>query len=85
MKHDKTLTALRARAQNANKARNPARITKARRAPPDDTRPLGSANDFVPGSPRERRDGWTPEKQVEFIDALGECGCVTACERVGLL
>ena len=88
MKHDKItpdLAALRARAQNANKARSPVRITKARRAPPDDKRKLSSAQEFVPASPRERRDGWTPEKQVDFIEALGECGCVTeACERVGL-
>lgn len=88
MKHDKTfpnLAALRARAENANKTRSPVRITKARRAPPDDDRTLAAAHEFVPASPRERRDGWTPEKQVAFIDALGECGCVTeACERVGL-
>jgi hypothetical protein len=88
MKHDKItpdLAALRARAQNANKARSPVRITKARRAPPDDKRKLSSAQEFVPASPRERSDGWTPEKQVDFIEALGECGCVTeACERVGL-
>jgi hypothetical protein len=88
MKHDKTLpdlAAIRARAARANKARSPVRITKARRAPPDDTRTLAAAQDFVPASPRERRDGWTPEKQVDFIEALGECGCVTeACERVGL-
>ena len=88
MKHDKTLpdlAAVRARAQNANRTRSPARITKARRRPPDDDRTLAAAPDFVPASPRERHDGWTPEKQVEFIDALGECGCVTeACERVGL-
>lgn len=88
MKHDKTLpdlAALRARAQKANKTRSPVRITKARRPPPDDTRTLASAHEFVPASPRERHDGWTPEKQVAFIDALGECGCVTeACERVGL-
>ncbi|HEV2600106.1 hypothetical protein [Sphingopyxis sp.] len=88
MKHDKTLpdlAAVRARAARAKKAAGPVRITKARRAPPDDTRTLAAAPEFVPASPRERRDGWTPEKQVEFIDALGECGCVTeACERVGL-
>lgn len=88
MKHDKTLpdlAAVRARAGRAKTARSPVRITKARRPPPDDTRTLVSAQDFVPASPRERRDGWTPEKQVAFIEALGECGCVTeACERVGL-
>lgn len=88
MKHDKTLpdlAAVRARAARANKARSPVRITKARRPPPDDDRPLAAAQEFVPASPRERHDGWTPEKQVDFIEALGECGCVTeACERVGL-
>ncbi|PZQ23904.1 MAG: hypothetical protein DI569_02750 [Sphingopyxis macrogoltabida] len=88
MKHDKTfpdLAAIRARAARANKAPGAVRITKARRPPPDGNRTLAAAQDFVPASPRERRDGWTPEKQVAFIDALGECGCVTeACERVGL-
>lgn len=88
MKHDKTLpdlAAVRARARRAKRAAGPVRITKARRPPPDDSRPLAAAQDFVPASPRERHDGWTPEKQVAFIDALGECGCVTeACERVGL-
>ncbi|MDK2761824.1 MAG: hypothetical protein KYX64_10770 [Sphingopyxis sp.] len=89
MKHDQItpdLAAVRARAKNAQKKRSPVRITKARRAPPDDDkRTLASAHEFVPASPRERRDGWTPEKQVDFIEALGECGCVTeACERVGL-
>ncbi|MBE1528083.1 hypothetical protein GGC65_002539 [Sphingopyxis sp. OAS728] len=87
MKHDKItdLAAVRARARRAKKAPGAVRITKARRPPPDDTRSLAAAPEFVPASPRERHDGWTPEKQVEFIDALGECGCVTeACERVGL-
>lgn len=88
MKHDKIipdLAAVRARARRAKKAPGPIRITKARRPPPDDSRTLAAAQDFVPASPRERHDGWTPEKQIAFIDALGECGCVTeACERVGL-
>ncbi len=73
--------AVRARAP---KPRSPVRIAKPRRAPPDDSRRIGSLPDFVPASPRERHDGWTPEKQVAFIDALAETGCVTeACERVG--
>ena len=87
MKHDKIipdLAAVRARARRAKKAPGPVRITKARRPPPDDSRTLAAAQDFVPASPRERHDGWTPGKQVAFIDALGECGCVTTCERVGL-
>lgn len=69
----------------AKKPRGPIRITKARRPPPDDSRKIGSAPAFIPASPRDRRDGWTPEKQVAFIEALAECACVTeACERVGL-
>lgn len=34
---------------------------------------------------RPRHDGWTPEKQVDFIEALAESGCVAhACQRVGM-
>jgi len=34
---------------------------------------------------RPRRDGWTPARQVRFIEALAECGCVAeACARVGM-
>jgi len=37
----------------------------------------------VPVSPRH--DGWTPEKQIGFIEALAQCGCVAeACGRVGM-
>lgn len=62
----------------------PIRIAKPRRATPDDSRRIGSIPDFVPASPRERHDGWTPDKQVAFIEALAETACVTeACERVG--
>ena len=40
---------------------------------------------FDPVRLRPRHDGWTPEKQVEFVDALAECGCVTeAAARVGM-
>ena len=40
---------------------------------------------FTAAPVRHRRDGWTPEKQVDFIEALAESGCVTeACERVGM-
>jgi hypothetical protein len=35
--------------------------------------------------PRPRHDGWTPERQVEFIEALAECACVEeAAARVGM-
>jgi hypothetical protein len=40
---------------------------------------------FEPVIVRSRHDGWTAEKQVEFIQALAESGCVTeACARVGM-
>jgi hypothetical protein len=41
--------------------------------------------EFDPVVMRERADGWLPERQVEFIEALAECGCVSeACERIGM-
>lgn len=41
--------------------------------------------DFDPVRTRVRHDGWTPDRQVEFIEALAECGCVdAACRRVGM-
>ena len=34
---------------------------------------------------RPRHDGWSPEKQSDFIEALAESGCVQhACQRVGM-
>lgn len=40
---------------------------------------------FDPVPVRPRRDGWTPARQVAFIAALAECGCVAdACRRVGM-
>lgn len=40
---------------------------------------------FDPVPLRERHDGWTVERQREFIAALAECGCITeACARVGI-
>lgn len=44
-----------------------------------------SAPPFNPVKLRYRRDGWTPERQVAFVTALAECGCVIeACGRVGM-
>lgn len=44
-----------------------------------------SAPDFDPVSLRYRRDGWTPQRQVAFIRALAESGCVRdSCRRVGM-
>ena len=40
---------------------------------------------FAPVQLRPRHDGWTPDKQVAFIEALAESGCVDeACKRVGM-
>src|SRR5438874_5520903 len=40
---------------------------------------------FTPVPVRPRHDGWTPERQIAFIEALAQCGCVDeACRRVGM-
>jgi hypothetical protein len=40
---------------------------------------------FTPVPVRARKDGWLPQRQVDFIRYLAECGCVVeACRRVGL-
>lgn len=40
---------------------------------------------FEPVDTRARHDGWSPERQRGFIEALGECGCVDeASKRVGM-
>jgi hypothetical protein len=41
--------------------------------------------DFTPVPVRRRHDGWTPERQAQFLEALAQCGCVDeACARVGM-
>jgi hypothetical protein len=38
-----------------------------------------------PPSPPARHDGWTPDKQHDFIAALAESGCVReACAAIGM-
>ncbi|MEO7276709.1 MAG: hypothetical protein ABIW33_01645 [Sphingomicrobium sp.] len=40
---------------------------------------------FDPASPRPRHDGWTADRQIRFIEALAQGGCVDrACRLVGL-
>ena len=40
---------------------------------------------FDPVPVRRRHDGWAPDKQIAFIEALAESGCVDeACKRVGM-
>lgn len=38
--------------------------------------------DFTPVPRRYRHDGWTPERQVAFIDALADTGCVDRAARM---
>lgn len=41
--------------------------------------------DFDPVPLRGRSDGWTPDRQIDFIEALAATGCVTqAAESVGM-
>jgi hypothetical protein len=43
------------------------------------------AFDFAPVLVRYRYDGWTPDKQLRFIERLADCGCVDeAAEAVGM-
>jgi hypothetical protein len=37
--------------------------------------------DFVPVGVRYRYDGWTPDRQLEFIERLADCGCVEEAAR----
>jgi len=44
-----------------------------------------SLSNFAPVPLRPRHDGWTPDKQVAFLEALAETACVhEACRRVGM-
>jgi len=52
-------------------------------APRADAR--AAASDFIPVALHARHNGWTPERQVAFIEALAESACVTrAAEAAGL-
>lgn len=45
----------------------------------------GQTSSFAPVPLRARHDGWTPERQVAFIEALAETACVAqAADAVGL-
>lgn len=47
--------------------------------------PATPARAFTPVPVRPRSDGWTPERQAGFIEALAACGCVSdAAARVGM-
>ncbi|HTI31958.1 MAG TPA: hypothetical protein VL405_07475, partial [Sphingomonas sp.] len=63
---------------STNRFARPRRTARRKAEPQPD---LG----FEPVALRERADGWLPERQVEFVEALAECGCVAeACKRVGM-
>lgn len=59
---------------------------RTRRSPP--TRPVDAAaaiTDFGPVPLRYRHDGWVPDRQLAFIEALAGCGCVDeAAKSVGM-
>lgn len=76
----------------SRKAKSPARPGGSARLgaparPGASTRPgqtSAKARVFTPVAARARHDGWTLERQTDFIDALAECACVdAACKRVG--
>lgn len=59
------------------------KFAAARRS--DDAESLLDTPNFVPVPRRERADGWSPERQVAFIEALAQAGCVReAAESVGM-
>ena len=44
-----------------------------------------AAYDWVPVLKKRRKDGWSPDKQRAFIEALADTGSVaTAAQRVGM-
>ena len=50
-----------------------------------ETAPAAPAVPFQPAPVRRRVDGWTADRQRDFIAALAETGCVSeACAEVGI-
>ena len=47
----------------------------------DSPEPNSEQIPFTPVPVARRHDGWTPERQRGFIDALAEIGCVTAAAK----
>ena len=53
--------------------------------PPPPPQSLQPSTEFEPVPLRARHDGWTPERQVAFIEALAETACVVqAAAAVGM-
>jgi hypothetical protein len=62
---------------SSDPAAAPAAHGAASLAAPDDS--------FGPVPVRYRHDGWVPDRQLEFIEALADTGCVEdACKAVGM-
>ena len=54
-------------------------------ASPPAAPPALPARAFVPAAPQPRADGWTPERQADFIEALADSGSITrAAKAVGM-
>lgn len=57
-------------------------------AAPESCDPPDQGDEFTPFDPvpvRYRHDGWTPDRQLAFIEALAGCGCVDeAASAVGM-
>jgi hypothetical protein len=72
--------------QNKNFERESAAHSAPRQLPaPLEALPPSPLPDFDPVPLRHRHDGWTPERQRAFIEALADTLCVkTAAERVGM-
>lgn len=51
------------------------------KTPPHPRDDEAQATDFDPVPTRPRHDGWTPDKQTDFIEALAETGCVDHAAR----
>lgn len=65
---------------------HPTRPSRAVRRAAAASRPKGAPDlAFEPIGVAPRHDGWNPDKQQDFIEALAESGCVAeACARVGM-
>lgn len=67
-----------------NPPREPSADAAARPAT-DEERDTFVPPEFEPAHPRPRFDGWTPNRQATFIQALAETACVAAsCRAVGM-
>jgi hypothetical protein len=68
-----------------SKPPRPPRRATAAPSPANDDPSTFEPPEFEPAHPRPRFDGWTAERQAQFIQALGESACVTeACRAVGM-